>query len=155
MVPRRFPILLALISNSCFLFESYNMGKSLFDSEMVPLDILFISWYLNSFSKKVRRRFLYDPTNWGTRVLRPRFWKKYHQIYLGGIQKLRWPFFALFWPPTYLWLTLLLNRDYYYSWHLVNHLPTPFGQRSFWMPPNVKESFNSISVFGLGGSSFC
>ena len=34
---------------------------------------------------------------------------------LGGILKLRWPTFSTFWPPTYLWLTLLLNRAYYYS----------------------------------------
>ena len=46
------------------------------------------------------------------------FWKKQnHSVvfitqksYIGGIQKLRWPFFAIFWPPTYLWLTYLLNR---------------------------------------------
>ena len=29
-------------------------------------------------------------------------------IGIGGIQKLHWPFFALFWPPTYLWLTCSL-----------------------------------------------
>ena len=27
--------------------------------------------------------------------------------YRGDIQKLRWPIFALFWPPTYLWLTFV------------------------------------------------
>ena len=34
----------------------------------------------------------------------------HYSIPYGGIQKLRWPFFALFWPPTYLRLTYLLNR---------------------------------------------
>ena len=40
-------------------------------------------------------------------IARSDFWKLTHQ---GGIQKLRWPFFALFWPPTSLQLTCLLNR---------------------------------------------
>ena len=75
-------------------------------------------------------------------------WKLFLCFYLGGILKLRWPTFSTFWPPTYLWLTLLLNRAYYYSWHLVNHLPTPFGQRSFWMPPKtVYERYLSPKIW--------
>ena len=37
--------------------------------------------------------------------------------------------------PTYLWLSCLLNRLIKQHWHLKNHLPTSFCQRSFWMPP--------------------
>ena len=39
-----------------------------------------------------------------------------HFLY-GDIPKLRWPFFCLFYPPTYLRLTFLLNKHFKQRWH--------------------------------------
>ena len=70
----------------------------------------------------------------------------------GGIQKLRWPDFGHFWPPSYHWLTFSKKFLNFYErksidrWHIPHHLPTPSCQRSFWMPPKTVNFVSAIPI---------
>ena len=63
--------------------------------------------------------------------------QKWNKIIFGGIQKLHWQDFDLFWPPTYPLLTFLRNFHIFIQQNLliICHLPTSSCQRSFRMTP--------------------
>ena len=74
-------------------------------------------------------------------------------FFFGVVQKLRWPNFAHFWPPTNLWVTVLKEFLYYYSkeksayrWHFQYQLSTLSCQHNLWTTPSYipEAMFNSI-----------
>jgi len=70
----------------------------------------------------------------------------------GVIQKQRWQYFGLFWPPTHPWLTF--SKEFHqiyaakstYCWYSLYHLSTSSPQRSFWITPRdyVEECLASF-----------
>ena len=74
-------------------------------------------------------------------------------FFFGVVQKLRWPNFAHFWPPTHPWVTFLKEFLYYYFkeksaylWHFQYHLSTSSCQHNLWTTPSYipQAMFNSI-----------
>ena len=76
---------------------------------------------------------------------------------VGGVHKLHWQYFCLFWPPTRFTFVIEFLCCYKdkstYWWYFQYHLPTSSCQRSLWMPPSRKKHHSSTTVqlFMLAG----